>query len=276
MEKEFAALKRRLKSLAHKCVFVEVKGVVSFLSMFERLETWQEWNEIVFSSEDEEQYFGLDINNIQDRINFTKGFSEILKDVESNVEVDAYINKYSKIMQVNENAIYAELNRLREKNKIGNNKHNIVNGKKTEPQLKKGEIIAEIYLLNICIYYFEKAKNIFELIQPVDFSSGLHSRLAEIIKNKADGGKPVTAGEIIGFFESDEEKTKIADIFGYQLPDMDVDRLIKSSVDKVKQSRQDRRIQDLTDKMNELYQAGDKSEANKIFVEIQELQKKKR
>ncbi|MGE5630119.1 MAG: DNA primase [Caulobacteraceae bacterium] len=219
---------------------------------------------------------GLDINNIQDRIKFTKGFSEILKDVESNVEVDAYINKYSKIMQVNETAVYAELNRLRGKNKNGNNKHNIVNGKKTEPQLKKGEIIAEIYLLNICIYYFEKAKNIFELIEPSDFSSGLHSKLAEIIKNKANGGKPVTAGEIIGFFESDEEKTKIADIFGYQLPDMDIDRLIKSSVDKMKQSRQGRRIQDLIDKMNELYQAGDKTEANKIFVEIQELQKKKR
>ncbi|MEA4848421.1 MAG: DNA primase, partial [Clostridiaceae bacterium] len=111
---------------------------------------------------------GLDINNIQDRIKFTKGFSEILKDVISNVEVDAYIKKYSGIMKVNEEALYAELNRLRNKNKNGNNKHNILNNKKTEPELKKGEITAEIYILNICIYYFNKVKDIFEIVEPAD------------------------------------------------------------------------------------------------------------
>jgi hypothetical protein len=87
MEKEFAALKRRLKSLAHKCVFVEVKGVVSFLSMFERLETWQEWNEIVFSSEDEEQYFGLDINNIG---NITIDIDDIWIDMKNGLSLMIY------------------------------------------------------------------------------------------------------------------------------------------------------------------------------------------
>lgn len=219
---------------------------------------------------------GLNIENIQDRIKFTKGFSEILKDVESNVEVDAYIKKYSNIMQVNEAALYAELNRLRDKNKIGNNKHNIVSEKKPELQLKKGEIIAEIYLLNICIYYLEKAKNIFKFLEPDDFSSKLHSKLAEIIKNKTQSGKSVTAGEIIGYFEDDIEKSKIADIFGYQLPDADLDSLVKSSIEKVKQSKVDRKILELKEGMNSAYQAGDKQEANRIFVEIKELQKLKR
>lgn len=219
---------------------------------------------------------GLNIDNIQDRIRFTKGFAEILKDVESNVEVDAYIKKYSSIMQVNEAALYAELNRLRDKNKIGNNKHNIVNGKKQVPQLKKGEIIAEIYLLNICIYYLEKAKNIFKLLEPADFSSKLHTKLAEIIKNKTSLGKSVTAGEIMGYFDDEGEKSEIADIFGYQLPDMDLDQLVKSSIEKVKQSKVGRKIQELKDEMNEAYKAGNKEKANRIFVEIKELQKLKR
>lgn len=219
---------------------------------------------------------GLDINNIQDRIRFTKGFSEIMAEVESNVEVDAYIKKYSGIMQVNESAIYAELNRLRDKNKNGNNKHNILSSKKTEPELKKGEITAEIYLLNICIYYFKKAKNIFELLDPADFSNDIHAKAAAIIQKSVRDGKEITAGEIIGFFEDDEEKSRVAEIFSHKLPDADIDSLISSSADKVRQAKLERRIQDLNDKMKEAFQAGNIKEANRIFEEIKELQMKKR
>jgi len=219
---------------------------------------------------------GLDVGNIQDRIKFTKGFSEVLKDVVSNVEVDAYIKKYSGIMQVNEAALYAEQNRLRDKNKSGNNKHNILNNKKTELELKKGEIIAEIYLLNICIYYFEKAKNIFVVIEPTDFSNDIHIKLAGIIQRFARAGKIITAGEIISFFENDDEKSRVAEIFSYKLPDLEIDMLAKSSLEKVKQSRVDRKIQKMTEEMNEMYHSGEKEEANRIFVEIKELQKRKR
>lgn len=219
---------------------------------------------------------GLDINNIQDRIKFTKGFSEILKNVVSNVEVDAYIRKYSGIMKVNEEALYAELNRLRKKNKNGNNKHNILNSIKTEPELKKGEITAEIYLLNICIYYFKKVKNIFEILKPADFSNDIHVRIAEIIQRAYKEDKAITAGEIISYFDNDDEKSRVAEIFSQKLPDSDVDGLIKSSLEKIRQSKLDRTIQEMTEKMNEMYHAGKKEEANKIFVEIKELQKKKR
>jgi len=219
---------------------------------------------------------GLDINNIQDRIKFTKGFSEILKDVDSNVEVDAYIKKYSSIMKVNEAALYAELRRLKGKNKNGNNKHNILNNKKFEPELKKGEIIAEIYLLNICIYYFEKAENIFEIVEPDDFSEDIHVKVARIIQKHSKEGKKITAGEIIGLFENDDEKSIVAQTFSQKLPEMDVDQLMKSSLEKIKQSKSDRIIQRMIEKMEKMYQAGEKEEANKIFIEIKDLQKKKR
>lgn len=66
LEKKLAAFKKRLERLCHKCVFVDVQGAVSFLSMFENFQTWDEWNNIIFSSEDEEKYFQLDTNNIGD------------------------------------------------------------------------------------------------------------------------------------------------------------------------------------------------------------------
>ncbi|HYE09394.1 MAG TPA: hypothetical protein VEF53_04375, partial [Patescibacteria group bacterium] len=183
---------------------------------------------------------------------------------------------YSSIMQVNETALYAELNRLRDKNKNGNNKHNILNSKKTELELKKGEVIAEIYLLNICIYYFKKAKNIFELLNPADFSNDIHSKIAGIIQKAAIEDKKLTAGEIIGFFENEEEKSRVAEVFSQKLPEVDVDSLIKSSLDKVINSKSDRTIHKMIEKMDEVYQAGEIDSANRIFVEIKELQKKKR
>jgi len=179
-------------------------------------------------------------------------------------------------MQVNEAALYAELNRLRNKNKNGNNKHNIINSKKAEVELKKGEITAEIYLLNICIYYYEKVKDIFETLEPTDFSNDMHIKIAEIIQKYSKEDKPVTAGEIIGFFNSDDEKSKVAEIFSYKLPDADIDKLIKSSIERVKHSRLDRRIQEMIIKMEEMYLVGRKEEANAFFVEIKELQKRRR
>ena len=113
-------------------------------------------------------------------------------------------------------------------------------------------------------------------MNPTDFSNDIHAKIAGIIQKSANEGKAITAGEIIGFFENDDEKSRVAEIFSHKLPDADLDSLIKSSLDKVKKSKSDRNIQEMTEKMDEMYQAGEREEANRIFVEIKELQKKKR
>jgi hypothetical protein len=101
-------------------------------------------------------------------------------------------------------------------------------------------------------------------------------KVAEIIRRSALEGKEITAGEIIGFFENDDEKSKLAEIFSEKLPDADIDSLIKSSIEKVKLSKVNIKIKEMTEKMNEMYQAGEIDSANKIYVEIKDLQKKKR
>lgn len=216
---------------------------------------------------------GLDINNIQDRIKFTKEFSLILKDLESTVEVDAYIKKYSNIMRVNETAIYAELNRLKEKHKVGNNKHNIVNSKKEEDKPNNGEIIAEIYLLNLCMVDIEKAKNIFNRITPDSFNYLLNKEIALLIVDKLKEGKEIVAGEIISKLEGAEKQRKAARILSYELPEKNLDMLIQSSIEVINKSEIQKKIEELTAKMNELFQTGEKDKANEIFYEIKELQR---
>lgn len=215
----------------------------------------------------------LNIDNIQDRIKFTKEFSSILKDIESNVEIDAYIKKYSNIMRVSEEAIYAELNRLKEKHKNGNIKHNIVNVKNTEGKPKNGEIIAEIYLLNICMTDSNKAKNIFAILKPESFSHLLNKEIAYIIVDKLNEGKSLNAGEVISRLDSVEKQNKAAKILSYELPDKELDVLIQSSIDIMNKSKTLRKIEELTSEMNELFQTGEKDKANGIYNEIKELQR---
>lgn len=216
---------------------------------------------------------GLNIENIQDRIKFTKEFSMILKDLESNVEIDAYIKKYSNIMRVSEVAIYAELNRLKEKHKSGNNKNEVNNIKKKEEKPNKVELIAEIYLLNICMYNAEKAKNIFNTLSPESFTVNINREIAQLIVNKIKEGKNLNAGEIISRLDSIEKQNKAAKILSYELPEKELDGLIQSSIDIINKAKIERRIQELTSKMNELFQTGEKDKANEIFNEIKELQR---
>jgi DNA primase len=216
---------------------------------------------------------GLNIDNIQDRIKFTKEFSLILKDIESNVEVDAYIKKYSNIMRVNEVSIYAELNRLKEKHKNGNNKHNIVNIKNTEEKPKNGELIAEIYLLNICMTDSNKAKNIFAVLNPESFTHLLCKEIAYIIVDKLNEGKSLNAGEIISKLENVEKQNKAAKLLNYELPDKELDGLIQSSIDMINKSKTLKKIVELTSEMDELFQTGEKDKANEIYNEIKELQR---
>lgn len=216
---------------------------------------------------------GLNVDNIQDRIKFTKEFSIILKDLESSVEVDAYIKKYSNIMRVNEVAIYAELNRLKEKHKNGNNNHNILNNKKHEEKPKNSELIAEIYLLNICMSDTNKAKNIFTMINPESFTHSLNKEIAYIIVEKLNEGKSLNAGEIISRLQDVEKQNKAAKLLSYELPAKELDVLIQSSVDIMNKSKTVRKIEELTSKMNELFQTGEKDKANEIFNEIKELQR---
>lgn len=219
---------------------------------------------------------GLNIENIQDRIKFTKEFSMLLKNIESNVEIEAYIKKYSNTMRVSEEAIYAELNRLKEKHKSGNNKIEIDNSKIREEKPNKGELIAEIYLLNICMYNAEKAKNIFNTLSPESFTVNISREIAQIIVNKLKEGKSLNAGEIISKLDSTEKQNKAAKILSYELPEKELDGLILSSIDIINKAKIERRIQERTTKMNELFQTGEKDKANEIFNEIKELQRNRK
>lgn len=217
----------------------------------------------------------LNMESIQDQIKFTKYLAQILKDIESNVEIDAYIKKYSKQTQVSEEAIYSELNRLKAKNINGNNRNNtgkvkyIIDVNKD----KSGEEVAEQTLLNICVIDMNFSQNILQNISEEDFSNSLNRRILHIINFKIKEGKMPSVGEIINYFDREEEKSEIASVFNMQLESNVDDEYINQLIARIRQSKIINRIRELTKTMDELFEKGDTKGANEIFKEITKLQK---
>ena len=219
----------------------------------------------------------LNLENMQHRISFTQKLADILKSCESEVEVDAYIKKYSKLMQINESAIYAELNKIRGKHKIGNIKHNNIDNstilKRPKANYAAGDAVAERNLLNLCIYSPDIAKNILSQVKPEDFSQELHRKAAELINLKTKEGKSITVGELLHYFDEENLKTEITELFNIEIPNNEREQIMSTSVGRMLQKKTDKRIQELTSKMNEYYQQNQKEQANTLFREIIELQK---
>jgi len=220
------------------------------------------------------------VKEIEGRIRFVKQLARIMSTIDSPAEVDAYIKKYSKEMQISEAAIYDELNKIKNKHSNGNNRHNIVdrtndvNGV-SQKKVVSGELIAEKKLLNMCIQDENKAKNIFSQINPDYFTDPLNQKIAEVINLKIKEGKSISAGEIIIHLNNEEHINKAAEIFNSELTSHDWE-LMDSYIDKLCQAHILKRIEELTKKMDEYYQIGDKDKSNEIFKEIAELQKKKK
>ncbi|SHI89261.1 DNA primase [Lutispora thermophila] len=222
----------------------------------------------------------INIQEIEGRVKFVKQLATILNTIDSPAEVDAYIKKYSREMQINEAAIYDELNRIKKRHTNGNNRHNIVDRTSginvtISKKAISGEFIAEKKLLNMCFQDKSKAEYIFRQINPDYFSNQLNQRIAEIINLKIKEGKMISAGEIIIHLDNEESIKKAAEVFNIELSSYDFE-LIDSYIDKLRQAHIRKRIEELTKKMNEYYEIGDKDKSNELFKEIMELQKKKK
>ncbi|MDD2480560.1 MAG: DNA primase [Lutispora sp.] len=222
----------------------------------------------------------INLDDIQQRVKFIKQLANVLQGIDSPAEIDAYIKKYSKEMQISEEAIYEELNRTKKRHTNGNNRHNILDSSSDINKVEgkraiSGEQIAEKKLINMCIQDKSRAENILNRVAPDYFSFSIHQRVAEIINLKIKEGKLISAGEIIIHLENEEERKKAAEIFNIEITNHDLE-LMDSYIDKLWQARIHKKIEELTKKMNEYYEIGDRDRSNEIFKEIMDLQKKKK
>ena len=248
--------------------FIREKGVSAFNDLLNR-----SYSLIEYKILNTKKNYNLNI--LDDKVRFSKKLAAILCELESPIETDVYIKKYSKEMQINEEAIYAEVKKNKRKHISGNNRHNIISRLKKEGNNLSGQIIAEQKVLNICILYRDKSEYVFKKIKPDDFSKSLHEKIANIINLKIKEGKLISAGELLIHLENEKEKENASQIFNIDISEKDIE-LLDYYIDRIYQFSIENKIEELIKVMNECYEIKEEEKANKIFMEIMDLQKKKK
>ena len=221
------------------------------------------------------------IDTTEGKIGFTKEVAEILKNIQSEIEIDAYIQKISKEAGINEAAIKAEVFRNKKtstagfENKTGKNR-NTIQYKKNIPVKKENKaiILAEENLLNAIsqdLALFQKIKN---HIHWEDFTDETHKKIAKILFEKMNNKEIVIPGQLLDIFRNEEESRKIAAIFTKELDKELMGKNIMEYINTIKTNKIQNQIDELNDELKILSEKNDTENSNKIYIEIIGLKKK--
>ncbi len=150
----------------------------------------------------------LDLNQVNDKINFLNGVSQILLKVDNDIEKEVYIDKISNNYNISKEAIYAQLNKLSYANSAGAKV--LDRGISVKPTVNKNlsennnknnakENLIILLLITDGQKVYEKIKND---ITPNDFKDEKNKKIAEVLYEELEKGD---ISNVIGLFENDEE-----------------------------------------------------------------------
>ena len=161
-----------------------------------------------------------DINNHEDKINFIKEASLILKEIKSPVELEVYINKLSMEVRILPEVIKREVYKdLKSKDKYINNNYRYNNKDNIVPvqyMLQPGHLTAEKELLNLIINNKSIYLNVKEKFKPEDFSDSIYSRLANITYELYENDENIDLVKILNKFD-ENDKAKVKDVLSLEI-----------------------------------------------------------
>ncbi|MGN1310442.1 MAG: DNA primase [Clostridia bacterium] len=175
----------------------------------------------------------LDLENVNDKIKFLKEVAKLLKNVDSKIEQEIYIDKIAKEHGVSKEAIYAEINK-QTGNKVGakilEKNKNIISKKINQEvpmvlQKRENAIIAVLINGDNEIYNQIKSR-----ISPQDMKLEVNKRIVEKVYNEYEKTNNIANNIIDLFIEDQEAVNKIteimADEYEQQLDKKTIDNII--------------------------------------------------
>lgn len=204
--------------------FIKKFGAVEFGELLSKAK-----NHIIFQAE---QYMkGYDLNNLDDKIAFSKDIAKLISDVDSPIERNAYLSEISKISQIDLEAIQSEILNI-------NNGIQVPRLSTRAARLNKSAVdSARAGLVSILtggeMYY----RVISKYVKPEEFVDEFYIKTVERIYELYSQGKTVSKENVIGFFETVEEQSRITKLFVQQIDYMDVaEKTINDFVKIVKEA----------------------------------------
>lgn len=175
---------------------------------------------------------GLDIANTIDKIKFLNEIAKILASVDNKIEREIYIDKISEEYKISREAIYAEVNKLDNKEKIS---HNILNNsfavpiKKTQKQEDEKQLKLEKLLIKLLINeQYNVYNQVKDKIKVDDIIIDVNKRIIEKLylefQNKTE------IDNILGLFEDEEEISRITEIMAEDYDILEVDKGINDLI----------------------------------------------
>lgn len=168
-----------------------------------------------------------DFNTVEGKVGFSRKIAQILSNIKSPIEVDAYIKRVSEQTGISEEAIKNEvfnkefkskiLSKVKDKYIFNSNRYNNKNRiKPVEQTLEPGHLIAEKSLIKLII----NSKTIYNKIKgqfkPDDFLNTTYKKLAMIVYDQYENDQEISIEKLIDYFDGNELK-EVSDVFNLRL-----------------------------------------------------------
>lgn len=180
---------------------------------------------ILFRAEQIQKKYNLD--NLEERIDFSKDIARLMSEVSSSIEADAYLKEVSRITNIDLSAIQSEINKLNNGITVINN---INNRRNTN---KKGIDGAREDIINIVMSDKRYYDIISRYLEPKELLDPFYIKILEIIYSLYRNNKEVNTGTVLNCIETPDEQSKFTAIFVKRIK-FDSSEIIKAINDIVK------------------------------------------
>jgi DNA primase len=170
-----------------------------------------------------------DLDNQEEKVEFTTKAVRILTDVDDLLERDIYIQRLNNLTGFRPELLYRYVEQVEnrggkpglKKNKIGNNRH-------TTPIRKArihiaANIKAEMHLIRLMASDEEMAKRIINRLGDLRFDDPIHNKVADIIKELIARDVGLNPAQVLNYVQDDKLRGKITEIFEIEMEYDNVD-----------------------------------------------------
>ena len=188
-----------------------------------------------------------DLDNQEEKVEFTTKAVRILTDVDNLLERDIYIQRLNNLTGFRPELLYRYVEQVEnrggkpglKKNKIGNNRH-------TTPIRKArihvaANIKAEMHLIRLMALDDGIAKRIIDRLGDLQFEDPIHVKVADIIKELIARDVGLNPAQVLNYVQDDKLRGKITEIFEIEMEYDNVDRYIDDCIGELRRSQLEKR-----------------------------------
>ena len=212
----------------------------------------------------------LDLNNLSDKIKFLKETAKLLTTVDSKIEKELYIDKIATEYDISKEALYAEINKLGNKNTsvkvLERNPRTVIKRENVEKKLIEREKAIIALLLQEQDKAYNEMKN---EIKQEDFKSEINKKILKKLYEEFEKGNS-NINNVINFFSEDEEAmSRLTEVMAEEYQIKNDDKAIRNAINTYKIEKLDNRKMELLEK--EQMPNLSPEEKNRIIEEINKI-----